>query len=88
MTFGRHELALEVDQIVGEVDLVDGPGVLDRVLVHPVEDRVTHWTQGQIETGIEDVGRARGRCRLCRFGGFGESLERVVNKSHVEGCFL
>ena len=65
---GRHQLAVEVDEVVGEVDLVDGPGVLDGVLVHVEEHRVAHRPQREVEAGIEDVGRAGARGWRCRRG--------------------
>ncbi len=36
-----------------EVDLLDGPGVLDRVAVALVEGRVAHRAQGQAHAGVE-----------------------------------
>ena len=53
---GRHELAVEIDEIVGEIDFFDGPGVFDGVAVHLVELRVAHGPQCEIEAGFEDVG--------------------------------
>jgi hypothetical protein len=53
---GRHQLAIEVGQIVGEVDLFDGPRVLDRVFVHLEELRIPHRPQREVEAGVEDVG--------------------------------
>jgi hypothetical protein len=52
----RHQLAIKVGEIVGEVDLLDGPRVLDRVLVHLEELRVPHRPQREVEAGIENVG--------------------------------
>ena len=42
LPLGGQEPAVEVDQVVGEVDLLDGPGVADRVPVALVELRVAH----------------------------------------------
>ncbi len=66
---GGHQLALQVDEVVGEVDLLDGPGVLDRIAVHVEELRVPHRPQRQVVARVEDVGRTvradrRGRLEL------------------------
>ena len=62
----RHQLAVEVDEVVGEVDLVDGPGVLDGVLVHVEEHRVAHRPQREVESGVEDVRRPSGAAPIVR----------------------
>ena len=53
VALGRHHLA-QVDEVVGEVDLLDGPRVADRRPVALVELRVAHRSQRQVETWIED----------------------------------
>jgi len=50
---GRRHLLVQVGDVDLEIDLLHRPGVLDGVAVHLVEVRVTHRTQGQLETGIE-----------------------------------
>jgi hypothetical protein len=55
VNLGRGELAAQIDQVGGEVDLFHGPGVLDAVAEHVIEDRVAHGAQGQAETGIENM---------------------------------
>ena len=59
---GGHQLAVKVGEVVGEVDFFDGPGVLDRVLVHLKKLRIAHWPQGQVEARVQDVGFGIGRC--------------------------
>ena len=91
---GRHELAVEIGQVVGEVDLLDGPGVLDRIAVHVEELRVTHRAQRQVEPGIENVGlgprwrRVVGRALLaergCR-GGVEKAGRRVPSVAGLAG---
>ena len=44
---------LEVLEVGVQVDLLDGPGVLDRVAVAVVEVRVAHRPQGQVHPGVE-----------------------------------
>jgi hypothetical protein len=73
---GRHQLALQVDQVVGEVDLLDGPRVLDRVAVHVEELRVPHRPQRQVVARVEDVGRTLGADRRGRLERVGESFTR------------
>ncbi|SVE41895.1 uncharacterized protein METZ01_LOCUS494749, partial [marine metagenome] len=60
MLFCGQKLAAKVDKIIGEVDLVDGPRVLNGIPVHVVELRVTHWSQCQIEPRVKDAGRTVG----------------------------
>ena len=50
----RRQLG-EVGDVGVEVDLLDGPGVLDRVPVALVEVRVAHGAQGQLEARVEQV---------------------------------
>ena len=59
-----HEVALGVGHLAGqvpdvgrEVDLLDGPGVLDRRPVHLEEGRVGHRPQREAEARIEQPGR-------------------------------
>ena len=44
---------LQVPQVGVQVDLLDGPGVLDRVAVALVEVRVAHRPQGEVHPGVE-----------------------------------
>ena len=53
---GGKQLAVQVDDVVGEVHLVHRPSVLDGVAVHLVEDRVAHRPQRQLEARVEQVG--------------------------------
>ncbi|MDF2696288.1 MAG: hypothetical protein K0S65_4671 [Labilithrix sp.] len=55
MAFRVRHLALQIERVGREVDLLDGPGVLDRVLVHLEEARIRHRTQRQTKTGIEQA---------------------------------
>jgi hypothetical protein len=55
VAFGVGHLLLEVADVGGEVDLFDGPGVLDGVAVHLVKPRVRHRPQGQAEAGVEQA---------------------------------
>jgi hypothetical protein len=64
---GGVELAGQVQQVVGEVDLVHGPGVADGIPVQVVEGRVPHRSQGEVESGVEQAGAAAGGAR--RAGG-------------------
>src|SRR6267142_4089951 len=54
MALGGRQATAQVGEIVREVDLLDGPGVLDGGLVHLEEHRVLHGTQSQIESWIQD----------------------------------
>src|SRR6185369_508295 len=56
MAVGVAHAAGEVGDVGGEVDLLDGPGVLDGVAVHLVEARVAHRAQGELEAGVEQHG--------------------------------
>ena len=49
------DLGFEVGEVSLEVDLFDGPGVLDAVAEHLVEDREAHGTQREAQAGVEDV---------------------------------
>ena len=44
---------LQVGEVGVQVDLLDRPGVLDRVAVAVVEVRVAHRPQGQVHAGVE-----------------------------------
>ena len=56
-----------IDEISLEVDLFDGPGVLDSVAEHVVEDRELHGAKGEAEARVEDV-------RRCGDGGVGITI--------------
>ena len=65
VALGREQLA-QVDEVVGEVDLLDRPRVADRGPVALVELRVAHRPQRQVEARVEDrstvaAGRGAGR---------------------------
>ena len=53
---GRQQTAAQVHQVGGEVDFLHGPGVLDGIPIHVIEDRVAHRAQGQVHARIEDLG--------------------------------
>ena len=50
---GRH-LVLQVGDILREINLFNGPCVLNRVAIHLIELRVSHGAKRQIESGIEN----------------------------------
>jgi len=52
---GGRQLAIEVDNVVGEIDLLDRPRVADGVAVHVEELRVPHRPECQLEARVEDV---------------------------------
>lgn len=52
MSFGRAEL-VQVGEVGVQVDLLDGPGVADRVAEPVVERGIAHRTQGQAHAGVE-----------------------------------
>jgi hypothetical protein len=56
---GRGDLRFEVCEVGLEVDLFDGPGVLDAVAEHVVEDRERHRTKGE-------AGAQAGQPEFCR----------------------
>src|SRR5580698_10930259 len=64
MNFGRRDALFQIDEVSLKINLFDGPGVLDAIAKHVVEDRETHGAQCEAETGVEDV-------RGCRDGGVG-----------------
>ena len=77
---------LEVLEVGVQVDLLDRPGVLDRVAVAVVEVRVAHRPQGEVHPGVEQhLGGVRCRhWQASQFSGFSSeqasasSSERVV----------
>ena len=83
---GGQQLALQVDEVVGEVDLLHRPGVADRVPVHVVELRIAHRPQRQVETGIQQVaGPDDGLGGGCgRNTGCGGGCRKVVGDCFVQ----
>jgi len=53
MALGRRHALRKMAEVDLEIDLFDGPGVLDRGAVHFVELRIAHRAQGEIEAGVE-----------------------------------
>ena len=87
VALGGQQPVVQVGKVVGEVDLLDGPGVADGVAVHLVELGIAHGPQGEVETGIQDVGGTTFGERRCGFGLGGETelrefFECVVGEGH------
>jgi len=60
MALARQQSLGEVDEVVGKVDLLDRPGVADRVPVALVELGVAHRAQVEVEAGVEESPGAPG----------------------------
>ena len=65
VTISLAHFRAQVGDIQRKIHLIHCPRVLDRVAIHLVELGIAHGTQGEFETGIEDVLGAAG------FGGHG-----------------
>ena len=89
---------LQVLEVGVQVDLLDGPGVLDRVAEPVVEVRVAHRPQGQVHPGVEQHrlrsvgGRAvvvTGRPRRSRGSpGSTRPPRRPVGAGGMVGCWI